>query len=97
VPQGKPVLLIGFNEASRTWEVNPDAVKLLERVPGPLCTVAVCGRARQGKSFLLNTMLGRLTGQVRCSNMVGQEWCGHGAILACAAGTRTPRLQVPDL
>jgi hypothetical protein len=63
VPPGKPLLLIGFNEAARKWEVNPDAVALLARVPGPLCTLAVCGRARQGKSFLLNTLLGRLTGQ----------------------------------
>ncbi|KAI8467215.1 MAG: GBP-domain-containing protein [Monoraphidium minutum] len=63
VPQGAPLLLIGFNEASRSWEVNPEAAALLARVPGPLCTLAVCGRARQGKSFLLNTLLGRLTGQ----------------------------------
>ncbi|GBF98848.1 hypothetical protein Rsub_11452 [Raphidocelis subcapitata] len=63
VPPGKPLLLIGFNEAARKWEVNPDAAALLARVPGPLCTLSVCGRARQGKSFLLNTLLGRLTGQ----------------------------------
>ena len=63
VPQGKPLLLIGFNEAARQWEVNKEAADLLARIPGPLCTLAVCGRARQGKSFLLNTMLGRLSGQ----------------------------------
>jgi hypothetical protein len=64
VPQGKPLLLIGFNESTHKWEVNPEAATVLQRVPGPLCTLAVCGRARQGKSFLLNTLLGRLTGQV---------------------------------
>ncbi|KAI8477166.1 MAG: guanylate-binding protein [Monoraphidium minutum] len=63
VPQGVPLLLIGFDEAAQTWRVNPEAAALLARVPGPLCTLAVCGRARQGKSFLLNTLLGRLTGQ----------------------------------
>ncbi|KIZ04249.1 Interferon-induced guanylate-binding protein 2 [Monoraphidium neglectum] len=63
VPQGKPLLLIGFNESTHKWEVNPEAATVLQRVPGPLCTLAVCGRARQGKSFLLNTLLGRLTGQ----------------------------------
>jgi hypothetical protein len=63
IPQGKALLLIGFNDAKKTWEVNPDAVKALQRIPGPLCVAAVCGRARQGKSFLLNTMLGRMTGQ----------------------------------
>lgn len=64
MPQGKPLLLIGFNESTHKWEVNPEAATVLQRVPGPLCTLAVCGRARQGKSFLLNTLLGRLTGQV---------------------------------
>ncbi|GBF99772.1 hypothetical protein Rsub_12400 [Raphidocelis subcapitata] len=63
-PQGgQPLLLIGFDEGARKWFVNPEAAALLERVPGPLCTLAVCGRARQGKSFLLTTLLGRLTGQ----------------------------------
>lgn len=52
LPPGKPMLLIGFNEASRSWEANPEAMALLQRVPGPLATLAVCGRARQGKSFL---------------------------------------------
>lgn len=52
LPPGKPLLLIGFNEATRAWEANPEAMALLQRVPGPLATLAVCGRARQGKSFL---------------------------------------------
>lgn len=57
MPQGKALLLIGFNESTRSWEVNPEATAVLERINAPLCTLAVCGRARQGKSFLLNQLL----------------------------------------
>jgi hypothetical protein len=48
VPQGKPLLLIGFNEGARTWEVNPEAAALLQKVPGPLCTLAICGGSASG-------------------------------------------------
>lgn len=60
--QGNPVLLIGFNEATKTWEVGQEAVSVLQGIKGPLCTISVCGRARQGKSFLLNQILSRFTG-----------------------------------
>lgn len=59
---GKPLLLIGFNDATGAWELGAEAVAMLQGVRGPLCTLSVCGRARQGKSFLLNQMLGKLTG-----------------------------------
>eukprot|EP00878_Enallax_costatus_P026595 GHUV01028546.1.p1 GENE.GHUV01028546.1~~GHUV01028546.1.p1 ORF type:complete len:721 (+),score=264.72 GHUV01028546.1:893-3055(+) len=59
---GKPLLLIGFNEATKKWEVGQEAVAVLQGIKGPLCTVSVCGRARQGKSFLLNQLLGKFTG-----------------------------------
>lgn len=49
---GKPQLLIGFNEATKAWELNGDAAAALGGVAAPLVTVVVCGRARQGKSFL---------------------------------------------
>lgn len=61
--QGKPLLLIGFNETSEQWEVGQEALRALQGIKGPLCTISVCGRARQGKSFMLNQMLGRFTGQ----------------------------------
>lgn len=60
--QGKPLLLIGFNENTKKWEVGQEAVDVLRTIKGPLCTVSVCGRARQGKSFLLNQLLGKVTG-----------------------------------
>ena len=57
---GRPLLLIGFN--GKEWELGQEAVKMLQSVRGPLSAMAVCGRARQGKSFLLNQLLVRLTG-----------------------------------
>ncbi|WIA08464.1 hypothetical protein OEZ85_007901 [Tetradesmus obliquus] len=59
--QGKPLVLIGFNEATSSWEVGQEAMRVLQTIPGPLCTVSVCGRARQGKSFLLNQILSKFT------------------------------------
>jgi hypothetical protein len=59
---GKALLLIGFNDATKQWEVGSEALAVLERMRGPLCTVSVCGRARQGKSFLLNQLLSSFTG-----------------------------------
>jgi hypothetical protein len=53
----------------------------LRAMPGPLCTVSVCGRARQGKSFLLNQMLGRFTGVDRPKGFVvspTQQSCTRG-------------------
>jgi hypothetical protein len=34
--------------------MDPEAVAALQMVKGPLGVVSVCGRARQGKSFILN-------------------------------------------
>lgn len=34
--------------------MDPEAVAALQLVKGPVGVVSVCGRARQGKSFILN-------------------------------------------
>jgi hypothetical protein len=44
--------------------MDPEAVAALQMVKGPLGVVSVCGRARQGKSFILNQLLGRSSGFV---------------------------------
>lgn len=44
------------------FKMDPDAVAALQLVKGPLGVVSVCGRARQGKSFILNQLLGRGSG-----------------------------------
>jgi hypothetical protein len=36
------------------FKMDPEAVAALQMVKGPLGVVSVCGRARQGKSFILN-------------------------------------------
>jgi hypothetical protein len=42
--------------------MDPEAVAALQLVKGPVGVVSVCGRARQGKSFILNQVR-RATGQ----------------------------------
>ncbi|EFJ44523.1 hypothetical protein VOLCADRAFT_118726, partial [Volvox carteri f. nagariensis] len=56
--------LVRFNEETKGFEVSSQAVNVLRSLTGPICVVAVCGRARQGKSFLLNQLLARLQGPV---------------------------------
>ena len=47
-----------------------DAVRVLRSARDPIGVVAVCGRARQGKSFILNQLLGQSTGfQVRSGGL----------------------------
>ncbi|XP_058100589.1 uncharacterized protein LOC131245269 [Magnolia sinica] len=42
--------------------MDPEAIAELQLIKGPIGVVSVCGRARQGKSFLLNQLLGRSNG-----------------------------------
>lgn len=44
------------------FKMDVEAVAALQLVKGPVGVVAVCGRARQGKSFILNQLLGRSSG-----------------------------------
>jgi hypothetical protein len=79
--QGQPLLLIGFNESTEQWEVGQDALRALKDISGPLCTISVCGRARQGKSFLLNQMIGKFTGVDKPKGFVvspTQQSCTRG-------------------
>ena len=47
--------------------MGSDAVRVLRSARDPIGVVAVCGRARQGKSFILNQLLGQSTGFQVCS------------------------------
>ncbi len=42
--------------------MGEEAIRTLQRHPGPVGVVAVCGRARQGKSYILNQLLGQSSG-----------------------------------
>ncbi|XP_034887213.1 uncharacterized protein [Populus alba] len=58
---GRPIKFIYYDESGK-FKVHPDAVDALMQIKGPIGVVSVCGRAKQGKSFLLNQLLGRSTG-----------------------------------
>lgn len=61
---GQPLELVRYDEKTKRFEVGQDALLVLQGVKSPLGVVSVCGRARQGKSFILNQMLGRSSGFV---------------------------------
>ena len=50
---GRPIKFIYYDESGK-FKVHPDAVYALMQIKGPIGVVSVCGRARQGKSFLMN-------------------------------------------
>ncbi|XP_026392120.1 guanylate-binding protein 7-like [Papaver somniferum] len=57
----RPVRLVCCDEKGK-FQIDPQAVTTLQLVKGPIGVVSVCGRARQGKSFILNQLLGRSSG-----------------------------------
>lgn len=54
-PAGRPLRLVSTGADGR-FEVGAEALSVLRSVTGPLAVAAVCGRARQGKSYLLNQL-----------------------------------------
>lgn len=57
----RPIRFVYTDEKGR-FHMDPEAVALLQLVKQPIGVVSVCGRARQGKSFILNQLLGRSSG-----------------------------------
>ncbi|KAI3966508.1 hypothetical protein MKW92_017195 [Papaver armeniacum] len=57
----RPLRLVYCDEKGQ-FKMDPEAVSVLQLVKGPIGVVSVCGRARQGKSFILNQLLGRSSG-----------------------------------
>ncbi|KAL2244419.1 guanylate-binding protein 1 [Sesamum indicum] len=57
----RPIRLVYSDEKGK-FHMDPEAVALLQLVKEPVGVVSVCGRARQGKSFILNQLLGRSSG-----------------------------------
>lgn len=56
-PPASSLELIRYNAQSDKFELGQAALLALRSVKGPVGVVAVCGRARQGKSFILNQLL----------------------------------------
>ncbi|KAK7327817.1 hypothetical protein VNO77_21908 [Canavalia gladiata] len=52
----RPIRLVYCDEKGR-FRMDPEAVATLQLVKEPVGVVSVCGRARQGKSFILNQIL----------------------------------------
>ncbi|WOK97262.1 guanylate-binding protein 2-like [Canna indica] len=57
----RPLRLV-YCDDKGVFRMDPEAVATLQLVKGPIGVVAVCGRARQGKSYILNQLLGRSSG-----------------------------------
>eukprot|EP00983_Pelagomonas_calceolata_P087358 1156940-Pelagomonas_calceolata.AAC.6 len=60
---GKPLPLVSYNVHANKFEVGQEALEVLRSVKSPLGVVAVCGRARQGKSYILNQLVSAGGGQ----------------------------------
>jgi hypothetical protein len=58
---GTATELISFDTATKRFSVKHDALDVLKGL-GPVAVVAVCGRARMGKSSLLNLLVQKLQG-----------------------------------
>ncbi|KAK7246442.1 hypothetical protein RIF29_41310 [Crotalaria pallida] len=58
----RPIRLVYYDDNDRKFHMDPEAVATLQLVKEPIGVVSVCGRARQGKSFILNQLLGRSSG-----------------------------------
>lgn len=57
--------LISFDPNSKKFIVQDDALAVLKKLTGPVAVISVCGKARMGKSTLLNQLLGKLSGGVQ--------------------------------
>ena len=52
----KPIRLLYLDEKGK-FRMDPEAVAALQLVKEPIGVISVCGRARQGKSFILNQVI----------------------------------------
>ena len=59
---GVPLELVKYDVPTGKFTVGKEALDVLRRVKGPVGVVAVSGRARQGKSFILNQLLQQTAG-----------------------------------
>lgn len=59
---GEPLQLIAVDPISHQVHLTPEAAACLRSIRTPVGVIAVCGRARTGKSYILNQLLGSCTG-----------------------------------
>lgn len=54
-----PIQFVSFDDATQKFRVAPEALTLLRDIKGPIGVLSISGRARQGKSFILNQLIGQ--------------------------------------
>ncbi|RAL49680.1 unnamed protein product [Cuscuta campestris] len=57
----RPIRFVYCDEKGK-FQIDREALSALQLVKEPVGVVSVCGRARQGKSYILNQLLGRSSG-----------------------------------
>ncbi len=62
VRDGKPLQLISHDPKTGHFQLGEEALDVLRRIRAPIAVVAVCGRARTGKSYILNQLLDAAAG-----------------------------------
>jgi Guanylate-binding protein, N-terminal domain len=72
---GQPLELVQYDTNTGKFAVGQQALMVLRNIKGPVGVVSVCGRARQGKSYILNQLLGQSSGFVVASS---QRPCTKG-------------------
>lgn len=87
---GRPLRLV-YCDGRGKFHLDPEAVGALQLVKGPVGVVSVCGRARQGKSFILNQVslsilpYNVLLTQHVCSTFLFVVLCSVLSELACSS------------
>ncbi|GFR48846.1 hypothetical protein Agub_g10799 [Astrephomene gubernaculifera] len=56
--EGRPLQLVTHDASTGQFSLGEEAISVLKCIKAPLAVVAVCGRARTGKSYILNQLLG---------------------------------------
>jgi hypothetical protein len=74
-------LRLAYCDEKGKFVMDPEAVAALQLVKGPVGVVSVCGRARQGKSFILNQVR-RATG--RALVFLGNAAWVRASVVRCA-------------
>lgn len=59
---GRSLELIRYDASTGKFAVGEEALRTLRATHGPVGVVSICGRARQGKSYILNQILGQSGG-----------------------------------
>ncbi|XP_065874616.1 uncharacterized protein [Euphorbia lathyris] len=61
IDSGRPIRFVYFDE-NDNLRLDSEAIDVLQRIKGPVAVVSIFGPARQGKSFIVNQILGKSSG-----------------------------------